>query len=320
MGRHGAVLDHRQPQPVRIHRTFQQAVEGPDQQRDKAEQRDRGADLLAEPDLVVGRARRAALQGLGEPVEAVADRLMGDVLGRVGNGGRIEHPRRTLGDVAIDLARLDRALGAEEGPELRALGDVAGLLLAPHQGREFLVLGEHQRHVSWPGRGAVGGERLAGGGALQHHRLVVVGHGGRGGEHGPAAHRVALEADIVLVDDVEAAQMRQPVRAAEAVGEGGRVAIAVAGLVEGEHHIAAAGELDGKAVLGFARIDVAVNREDAGGGSLRRGVRRDVEQGAHGVALGALEADVLDLDAAGGLGQVGEQAARQDQDHAQNCQ
>jgi len=60
--------------------------------------------------------------------------------------------------------------------------------------------------------------------------------------------------------------------------------------------------------------------EDAGGGDLRRGIRRDVEQPAHHVALGALEADVLDPDAAGGLGEMGEQAARQDQDHADNRQ
>ena len=84
---------------------------------------------------------------------------------------------------------------------------------------------------------------------------------------------MALEADIVLVDEFEAAQIGQPIGAAEPVGEGGRVAIAMAGLVEGEDHIAAAGELDGKAVLGFARIDVAVDGEDAGGRDLRRGIR-----------------------------------------------
>ncbi len=88
----------------------------------------------------------------------------------------------------------------------------------------------------------------------------------------------------------------------------------MAGLVEGQHHIAAAGELDGKAVLGLARIDVAVDGEDAGGRDLRRRVRRDVEQGAHGVALGALEPDILDPDAARGLGEMGEQAAREDHD------
>ena len=42
---------------------------------------------------------------------------------------------------------------------------------------------------------------------------------------------------------------RQP---AESVREGRRIAVAVAGLVEGEHHVTAAGELDGKAILGLA--------------------------------------------------------------------
>ena len=80
---------------------------------------------------------------------------------------------------------------------------------------------------------------------------------------------MALEADVVLVDEIEAAQIGQPVGAAEAVGEGGRVAVAVAGLVERQDDIAAAGEFDGKAVLGLARIDVAVDRENAGGRGLR---------------------------------------------------
>ena len=131
---------------------------------------------------------------------------------------------------------------------------------------------------------------------------------------------MALEADIVLVDDVEAAQMCEAIGAAETVGEGGRVAVAVAGLVERQHDIAAAGEFDGKAVLGLARIDVAMNRENAGRRGLRGRIRRDVEQGAHGVALGALEAHILDPDATGGLGEVGEQAAGQDQNQSGNRQ
>ena len=77
---------------------------------------------------------------------------------------------------------------------------------------------------------------------------------------------MAFEADIVLVDDVQAAQVGEAVGAAEAVGEGRRVAVAVAGLVERQHHVAATGELDGEAVLGLARIDVAVDRKNAGGG------------------------------------------------------
>ena len=161
MGRHGAVGDFGQPQPG-IHRRFQQGIEGADQERDKSEQRYEGAEFLAEPDLVVGGQGRAALQRFGEPVEAVADRLMGDVLGRVGDGRGVEHPGGTLGDVAIDLAGLDRPLGPEHRPKFWALGDVPGQIHAPHQGREFLVLGEHQRDIARPAGSAFGGVRLAG--------------------------------------------------------------------------------------------------------------------------------------------------------------
>jgi hypothetical protein len=127
---------------------------------------------------------------------------------------------------------------------------------------------------------------------------------------------VALKADIVLVDDVETAQIDQPVWAAKSIGKGRWIAVAVPGLVEVEHHIAPAGEFDGKAVLGFARIDIAVNRQNAGGGDLRGCISRDVEQGAHGVALGARKADILDTDAPGGLRQVGQKSAGHNQNQS----
>ncbi len=107
--------------------------------------------------------------------------------------------------------------------------------------------------------------------------------------------------------------MRESVGPAKAVGEGRRIAVAVAGLVEREDDVTAAGKFDRKTVLHLPRIDVAVHRENAGRGGLCGGVRRDVEQGAHGVALGALEAHILDPDAAGGLREMGQQSAGQDQ-------
>jgi hypothetical protein len=60
MGRHRAVGDFRQSQ-MREQGRFQQAIEHADQERDKADQRDQRADLLSEPDLIVGWTRRAAL-------------------------------------------------------------------------------------------------------------------------------------------------------------------------------------------------------------------------------------------------------------------
>ena len=179
---------------------------------------------------------------------------------------------------------------------------------------------EHQRHIARPARRAIGGERLAGRRALQHHRFVVVRHRGGGGQNGPAAHGVALETDIVFVDDVEAAQMRQPIGPAKAACEGRRVTIAVAGLVEGEHHITAACKFDGKSVLRLPRVDVAVNRENPGSGGLCGGIGRDIEQGAHDVALGARKAHILDPDATGSLRQMGEPSAGQNQDQSGNRQ
>ena len=243
---------------------------------------------------------------------------MRNMLGRVRHVRRVQHPGGALGDVAIDLAGFDDARRAKQGPELRALGHVASQVDPPHQRGEFLILGEHQRDIARPACGSLGGKRLAGRRSLQHHRLVVVRHGRRGGENGPAAHRMTLEADIVLVDDVEAAQVRKAVGPAKAVGEGGRIAVAVAGLVEGEDHIAATGEFDRKAVLGLARVDIAVNGQNAGGRGLRGGVGRDVEQGAHGIARSALEAHILDPDTAGGLCEVRQQSAGQNENQSGN--
>src|SRR3954454_6677693 len=59
-----------------------------------------------------------------------------------------------------------------------------------------------------------------------------------------------------------------------------------------------------------------MDRENAGGRCLRRSVRRYIEQGAHGVALGALEADVVNADAAGGLGEMSQHSADEDQNHS----
>jgi hypothetical protein len=131
---------------------------------------------------------------------------------------------------------------------------------------------------------------------------------------------VALEPDIVLVDDVEAAQMRQPIGAAKAIGESRRIAVAMAGLVQRQHHITPAGKFDSKAILGLARIDVAVHGQDTGGGGLGGRVRWDVEQGAHGVALGAGKADIPYLNSPRGLRQISEHSASQNQNRAGNRQ
>ena len=212
----------------------------------------------------LGGQRRAALQRLGKPVEAVADRLVRDVLGRVRDRRRVEHAGIALGDIAIDLAGLGLARRAEERQELRTGDDVLRALDAPHQPWKFLVLREHQRDVARPCGRSFGCERPTGRRALEHHRLVVIRHRGGRGENGPAAHRMAFEADVGLVDEIEAAQVGERIGAAESVGERRRIAVAVARLIERQHDVSAARELDGKSRLRLARIDVAVHGEDAG--------------------------------------------------------
>jgi hypothetical protein len=163
------------------HRRFEQPVKYPEQQDDKAEQRDQRAEFFPEPDLVIGGARRAALQGPRKPVEAVADGLMRNVFGGMRDRGRIQYPRGALCDIAVLLAGFHSALRAEQRPKFRALGDVACVFDAPHQFGKFLVLGKHQRDIARPGRRALGGKRFAGGRALQHHGFVIVRASGRGG-------------------------------------------------------------------------------------------------------------------------------------------
>jgi len=126
---------------------------------------------------------------------------------------------------------------------------------------------------------------------------------------------MALEADVVLVDDVEAAKVGQAGGPAEAVGEGGRVGVAVAGLVEGEDDVAAPRELDREAVLGLSGVDIAVDREDCGSRSLGRRRLGHVEQRAHDAAARTVEAEIADGDpSAVGLDDPGREAADEGQD------
>ena len=63
--------------------------------------------------------------------------------------------------------------------------------------------------------------------------------------------RVTFKADIALIDECEAAQIRQTIRPAKAIGERGRIAVAVAGLVQRQDHITAPCKFNRKSVPAF---------------------------------------------------------------------
>ena len=75
---------------------------------------------------------------------------------------------------------------------------------------------------------------------------------------------MTFKADIVGVDNVQAPQIGQASRTTKAIGKGWRIGIAMPGLIERQHDIAATGEFDGEAVLCLAAVEIAVYRQDGG--------------------------------------------------------
>jgi hypothetical protein len=91
----------------------------------------------------------------------------------------------------------------------------------------------------------------------------------------------------------------------------------VATLIECQDHVTASCELDRESVLGFTRIEISVDRQDARGRCSARGVWRDVEEGAQLHSTGPCKADIQDADSTARLDEVGEKSARQDQCHGE---
>ena len=120
---------------------------------------------------------------------------------------------------------------------------------------------------------------------------------------------MTLEADVVLVDEVEAAQIAQSVGPAETVRESWRIAVAVAGLIERQHDVAPTGEFDREVALSLARIEVAMDGEHAGRRCFRRGIRGNEQQRTHGGAARSDESHVQDADTACGLNEICKESA-----------
>ena len=101
---------------------------------------------------------------------------------------------------------------------------------------------------------------------------------------------MAFQADVVFIDKIQGAQIVQgrfaaATTAKKASQRYGRFTITVPDHVGREDDIASSGKLDGKAVLGFARVDVAMHRQNARGRCVFRCPFRHIEQGAHQVTV-----------------------------------
>jgi hypothetical protein len=237
------------------------------------------------------------------------------------DGRGVERAGGAVGEAAVDPARLDRRVRAEQRAHLRARAGGATGRGAPHERRELVVLAEHEAEVAREGGRSLGRTEHAGRRARHHHRCVAVGHGGGRDQHGPAAHRVTGEHHLITIDEREGAQVRQGVGPAETAREGGRIGVAVAGLVDGEHHVAAARELDRVGRLRLVAVDVAVDRDHAGHGRGVRGGARPVELAVHHPTVGHGEAHVPDRHRPEvALHQAGDEAAATDQEQGDDEQ
>ena len=129
-----------------------------------------------------------------------------------------------------------------------------------------------------------------------------------------------FQTDIFLIDDIQSGEIFEAVGATEGIGESGRVWVTMAGLIDRQDDIAAPGKFDGKTVLCFACINVAVDGENAGGRSFGGSSFRNVEQCADSEAVAAGKPDIFDLYFTEvRLDEVGEQSP--DDDHHQgDCQ
>ena len=83
------------------------------------------------------------------------------------------------------------------------------------------------------------------------------------------------------------------------------------GLVQGQHHISAARELDSKTVLRLTRIKITMNRKNAWCGRFCGSIGRDVKQPTHPSTVGPCKTNILDANAAGGLDGVRQPAPQQ---------
>ena len=136
------------------------------------------------------------------------------------------------------------------------------------------------------------------------------------------AHGVADHADPAGVHIGQGAQVLQCGIGAAALGRGhGRVGLtgqAVAVGIDGDHHIAPAGQLDGVDVLHLGGVVVAVAGHDRRCGGLRGGRVRDVEQSPLQAALTGHVLDVPDRHRAkSGVDQACQKG--KNQDHCHQC-
>ena len=317
------------------------------EQQHKAGQGHQLKEFLQLPDLVVGGQQVQVLVVAGKgslvEVDGVARGGLGEVVPGVGLFGLVDDPlaavRGLVPDAGFGVLLLQEGLACGGGhPVLADDGALVGVIVG--QEEEFVVLGADLAD----GAAAAGGSSHFGGqaqsagvhvvgalgqAAVDHPDAAgligglvqIEGHGG-----GETAHGMAGDADdavaLLVLQDVGLL-----VHVVHRVIQGGgpeieepagvfRIGLGVAVVIhiQGQHHIAAAGQFDGVGVLHLAGVQVAVGDHNGGAGILCGSPFGHVQQAAEGALFG-VKADSLHRDGvAGGVEHLGKDAADQNKD------
>ena len=201
---------------------------------------------------------------------------MADMVSRVGGDWLRQPPGVTVHDAAVDLAR-HNSFRAKHRLQFRAGRHILSPVDVPHNLGELVVATENKCQISRPGRRAFWGERLASRGPLEHHGAIRVGHCSGCGKHSPATHTVAFKSDISFVDHGKTAQIFQPRRPSESFRKCRSARITMAGLVQRQDDVTAAGKFNCKTVLRLSAVDIAMNGKDTRRRFCVRGTRWDIK-------------------------------------------
>ena len=292
--------------------------------------------FLPLPHLVGGLDGVGSAQGLGEEVDDVALTSGGEVRPGVDDGGTVDDTQSILTldglvVLGVSLADLTLLAGAAEvqehlsGVGLHEVGRAERLAVGTNGGAEELVIdGGDNGHIAVAvGVGgvvvSVGVERIVAvdqDGCDQGGLVQVVSLDS--GIDGPAAHGVTGDTDAGGVDEGHAAQSQDAL--IDAVGlqdeeVGSDVGVTVVGLVDGQDHEAAAGQLNVVGVSHFLVVEVAVTGDDGGSLVVLGGGIGHEEVCGHHIAAVGLEGQFTHGDStAGGLHKVDHDAAQEHQD------
>ena len=222
---------------------------------------------------------------------------------------RQQHAPAAIGRIAIQPAGAGFGGDPKKSRQFLAAGDIRGALDAPHRPGEFIGGAIDHGDIPREARAA----RRADTRSRQHHRAIAIRQRRGGLQHGRAAGAVADQTDIARIHHRQSAQKPQPVQPSGPVGHRPPIAVAVAGLVERQHGIAAPGQFMRQTSLRNAAAQIVVHRQNTRRLVVQGRPRRQIQPRAKAQPIAARKAQVPHPDATDRLHEMRKRRPGQDE-------